>query len=328
VQTGDYETALTLIAEGKARLLAVALRQQSLEFAATERARLDALKLEIRGLASETQKQGAERFQALERITALRREQETLIAAAEARRAPAGGIKALVHSVLPKGGAMVTPILTRVGGKLVIVTAADGNAVITVLDLPNLTTETLDVLLRSWFNAYNVQYLPQKEQDQHIGEWLDAIRGLGPSLWDLLGGTLHKALVEHGVKPGARLLWLPAGALGLVPLGLAQGPDGQRLSGIYEISATPSLVTHAAATQQLAHAPTPSLAAAINPSGDIPELALPFTEVEGALVAAHFRQVPRVVLDKSNATTHLVLAALKGKSYWHISSHGQFDWED
>src|SRR5262249_41566612 len=91
---------------------------------------------------------------------------ERLCAAAEAGGAPAGGIKALVHSVLPKGGAMVTPILTRVGGKLVIVTAADGNAVITVLDLPNLTTETLDVLLRSWFNAYNVQYLPQKEQGE------------------------------------------------------------------------------------------------------------------------------------------------------------------
>src|SRR5262249_4897374 len=101
-QTGDYETALTPIAGGKARLLAGTLRQRTRGFTARERARLDALKLEIRGLASETQKQGAERFQALERITALRREQETLIAAAEARRAPAGGIKALVHSVLPK----------------------------------------------------------------------------------------------------------------------------------------------------------------------------------------------------------------------------------
>ena len=186
----------------------------------------------------------------------------------------------------------------------------------------------LNVLLRRWFSAYEVQYLPLKEQEQRIGEWLGAIRGLGPSLWDLLGGTLHKALVDHGVKPGARLLWLPAGALGLLPLGLAQGPDGQHLGDIYEISATPSLEAHAAAAQQLAPAPAPSLAAAINPTGDIPKLALPFTEVEGALVASHFGQLPRVVLDKSNATPRIVLAALKGKTYWHISSHGQFDWEN
>jgi hypothetical protein len=184
----------------------------------------------------------------------------------------------------------VTPIITKVGGKLMIVTAGDGDTVITVLGLPNLTSETLNVLLRGCLDAYDVQHLPQKRQDQRIGDWLGAIRGLGPNLWDLLSGSLHKALVEHGVKSGARLLWLPAGALGLLPLGLDQGPDGQRLGDIYEISVTPSLEAHVAAAQQLAHASAPSLAAALNPTGDIPKLALPFTEVEGALIASYFGQ--------------------------------------
>jgi len=144
-QTGDNQTVLSLITEGKARLLEVALGQQSLVFTDSERARVEALKLEIYGLSVETQKRGAERSHALERITVLRREQDMLIAVGEARRAPAGGTMALVRSVLPERGAIVTPIITKVGAKLVIVTAADGDAVVTVLGLANLTTKTLNV---------------------------------------------------------------------------------------------------------------------------------------------------------------------------------------
>jgi UDP-N-acetylmuramyl pentapeptide synthase len=64
--------------------------------------------------------------------------------------------------------------------------------------------------------------------------------------------------------------------------------------------------------------------AAINPTGDIAELSLPFNVVEGALVAAHFGKGGCVLVDKSNANPAIVLAALKGKSYWHISRHGIF----
>jgi hypothetical protein len=45
-------------------------------------------------------------------------------------------------------------------------------------------------------------------------------------------------------------------------------------------------------------------------------------------VAKHFAGKPTVLLDKSTASPELVLEALKGKSYWHFSSHGQFKWSD
>jgi hypothetical protein len=51
-QTGDNQTTLSLLTEGNTRLPAVALRQQSLVFTATERASIDALKLEIRACPS------------------------------------------------------------------------------------------------------------------------------------------------------------------------------------------------------------------------------------------------------------------------------------
>ena len=60
----------------------------------------------------------------------------------------------------------------------------------------------------------------------------------------------------------------------------------------------------------------------------IPELSLPFTEVEGAIVASRFKGKPLVKLDRSSATPEVVLAGLKGKTYWHFASHGLFDWDD
>jgi len=91
-------------------------------------------------------------------------------------------------------------------------------------------------------------------------------------------------LEQRGVKQGARIVWMPSGALGLLPLGLAHGPQSTiRFGEKYELVTAPSLDALAQAIRQAAQAQSPSLAAIVNPTGD-----LPFTEVEGALVAAHF----------------------------------------
>jgi len=132
-----------------------------------------------------------------------------------------------------------------------------------------------------------------------------------------------------GLKRGARLIWLPAGALGLLPLGLAREPaSGRQFIDAYEIAYAPSLEALSSASRQLAQASDASLVAAVNPTGSLPKLNLPFAEIEGALVASHFAGRSVIRLDKSNATPEAVLAALKGKSYWHFSSHGYFDWSD
>jgi hypothetical protein len=122
------------------------------------------------------------------------------------------------------------------------------------------------------------------------------------------------------VTPGARLIILPTGALGLLPLGLAQDPaTGRRLVETYELVEAPSLDALAAANRRIATPAPSTLAVVINPTGLIPDLALPFTETEGTLVAGHFKPAAMVVLDKSNAGPEAVLAALKDKSYWHFT---------
>ena len=137
--------------------------------------------------------------------------------------------------------------------------------------------------------------------------------------------VLDAALKERGIKAGARLVWLPTGALGILPLGLAQDPvTKRRLADDYEIVYAPSLETLVTADEQIANPTTATLAAIINPTGD-----LSGAEKEGKLVASHFPgKKQRTVLERGAATPEAVLAALKGKTHWHFASHGTFSWQD
>jgi hypothetical protein len=365
-QAGDGAKALELASESKARLLAVSLRLQGLSLPAGKRARLEAVRDSIRQQShAYDSASGLDRSAALEKLAALRGELLALMQEAgkgEARSA--GGIMAGAAGLVPAGGAIVVPIVTDIGGKLLIVTKGVASGGVrpsgsdtmgkspeptnksagptvsdpkgltpAVIDLPELTAQRLGRLMRGdgkvgasggWLGAFNVQYLPERERNARMGEWAGAIERIGPELWGLFAGRLHAALQERGLKPGARIVWLPTSALGLLPIGLAEAPaGGVRFGATYEISVAPSLEALAEAARQVATARPPSLAAIANPTGD-----LPFTEVEAALVASHFTARPRIAIDKASATPAAVLAALGDKSYWHFASHGFFNWRD
>src|SRR5262249_45312658 len=145
----------------------------------------------------------------------------------------------------------------------------------------------------------------------------------------LLGKRIDAALGRAGIKPGARLIWLPTGSLGILPLGLAQDPaTKRRLADSYEIVYAPSLAALTEAEPQIAKAAPATLVAVANPRSDLPSASLPAAEQEGELVASHFRAKARTVLEGSSATPDAVLAALKGKTYWHFATHGTFSWDN
>jgi CHAT domain-containing protein len=145
---------------------------------------------------------------------------------------------------------------------------------------------------------------------------------IGPELWRLFGGKLDAALREHGVKRGTRLVWLPSGWLGILPLGLAQDPASKRrLADEYQIVYAPSLEALTAGNDLVANPKRATLAAVVNPTGD-----LPGTEKEAAFVASHFTSADRTVLEGAAATPEGVLVGLKGKTYWHFATHGTFSW--
>jgi CHAT domain-containing protein len=86
----------------------------------------------------------------------------------------------------------------------------------------------------------------------------------------------------------------------------------------------PSLEALTAAREWIVKAvPAASLGLIVNPTSD-----LPGAEKEGKVVASHFPAAARVVKERGEATPSAVLAALKGKSYWHFATHGTFSWED
>ena len=178
-----------------------------------------------------------------------------------------------------EGGAVVMPIVTGLGGKLVVVTAAGDGTRASVVDLPDLTPERLAGVLvgtepgkpAGWIGAYFINYLDGEERSRRWPEWTAAIDGLGPQLWRLFAGRLHAALREGGVKTGTRVFWLPSGWLGILPLGLAQDPASKRrFIDDYEIVYAPSLEALAAAHDAAGKSGPATLAAIVNPTGDLP----------------------------------------------------------
>lgn len=334
IRRGEPEGALEIASEGRARLLAAALKLQTLDVSAEIRKRVDELRGAIRGAQQAVEKaQGLSRAAAIDKQAALRQELLGIVKLASQHGGGQGSALATARNALAGSGALVVPVISELGTSMLVVSAAPGRENISIVDLPDDTSEKLFVLLRGprndprltgWIGAYFINQLPDAEFRRRKSEWLDAIEGVGPDLWRLFGAQLDAALKAGGVRPGARLVFMPPGELGILPLGLAQDPvSKRRLIDDYEIVYVSSLDVLAAAQSQIANPPPQSLAVVINPTGD-----LPGAEKEGKLVASYFASNARTALEGSKATAKSVLAALKGKTHWHFASHGTFSWED
>ena len=277
---------------------------------------------------------GEEGAQAIQFLGTLQKELGELLAEG-VQNNPGTNSLALASRVLSSGGALVVPNFYRCRREVLIVTRAGERAKLSVINLPNLTPIKLRAIVwgqadakqvGGWFGAYNIQYLSEIEYSMRVHEWLDAINSIGPQLWRLFGAATVKELQRLGVRRGARVILLPSGPLGLLPLGLAENRSmNRRFAELYEFVETPSLVALSDAADRVSKRNDLSLAAIINPTGEIERLALPFAEIEGTFVASHFPIETTAIRTKSNASPEAALAALAHKAYWHISSHGFFD---
>ena len=332
VQMGANETALQVASEGRARLLSVALKLQTLQLPPEKRQQLDELRTAIHtGEQAVETAQGAARGEALEKLVGWRKQLLDLIAGSGGDAGSLGSALEEAREIANANTVIAMPVVTHFGGKILLIGGGRSKAV-SVVDLPDLTTERISAVLvgaeegktAGWIASYFIHYFDPDETKRRWPEWLDAVDKLGPQLWALLGGQLDKALKAQGVKRGTRLVWMPPGWLGILPLGLAQDPASKRrLADDYEIVYAPSLDALAGAQRRIAKTAPATLAAVINPTGD-----LPGSEKEGAIVASHFSDGARTLLEREDATPEAVLAALKGKTYWHFASHGTFSWQD
>jgi CHAT domain-containing protein/tetratricopeptide (TPR) repeat protein len=333
LQRGETEKAFELADEGRARLLAVALKLQATDLPADQRRRLDDLQEAIRtGQEAADAAHGSERAVAIDKLIALRRELFALVDSGSKGSGSPMPALAEARRIAAAGGTVVMPVVTDFGGKLLILGPTRTGKSLAVLDVPALSTKSLSELLvgsksapnSGWIGAYFVNYLEGPEAERRWPEWIAGIDRIGPELWQLFGGKLDAALKERGANGGTRLVWLPSGWLGILPIGLARDPASKRrFADDYKIVYAPSLEALAAGDDLAANPKRATLAAVVNPTGD-----LPGTEKEIGFVAFHFTNADRTVLEGAAATPDSVLASLKGKTYWHFATHGGFSWTD
>jgi CHAT domain-containing protein/tetratricopeptide (TPR) repeat protein len=326
-EIGENEQAFALACEGRARLLATALRLRRLDLPAAENAHVDELRTSIREQSRLLEQvDGLQRTETLDRLAALRSELAGLVAKSEARSGKDDPM-AEAERICADGTVIVAPVVTEVGGKLFIVAPTSEprhRPRLVVVDVPALTSGRMKTLMRAnegWLSAFasDIAWAERKRRS------VRAVEGVGAQLWTLVAEPLEAALEKLGVAPDAPLAFLPSSGFGLLPLGLAKDPSSnRRLIERREIVYAPSLAALDPANAARRHGQEeagPSLAAVINPTGD-----LIYASIEGALAASGFTD--RVMLDQSNATPAAVFAALKGKDHWHFATHGVFDLEE
>jgi CHAT domain-containing protein/tetratricopeptide (TPR) repeat protein len=335
---GDLRRAFDLFEDGKARLLSLSLRIDTLSLTAEQRVRRNELVAKIQSAErSYRLTAGVEKTAFLAELAELRRQLAELIRSHEGAEAAAtAGPLDRLTSFLQQHRAVVAPVVTDEGGMVFVATARDGAIRLSSREVPNLTRRAVAEFARGtesstelsgWFGAYQANYVSRFAGRKKWQAWLDAIDGLGPALWNIAGRGIAQALSAAGVAPGAEVIVIPQGTLGILPLGLAQDPvTERRLMDDYVVTYVPS-VTALAAIEERLRASRPqaaaSLAAVINPTSD-----LKFSAIEGALVEGHFAPSDRVILEGDAATVSAVLETLKGRTYWHFASHGKFNWMD
>jgi CHAT domain-containing protein/tetratricopeptide (TPR) repeat protein len=332
-ELGEAEKALDLLEAGRARLLRAALGLDALALPDADRNRLAALRAALPELEAQLQTvTGDERLAILkaleEKRNAIERIISSRLAATTSDPLHASGT-ALAASVLQDYGAIVAPVVTELGTKLLVATRGNAQPSITVLGLGDLTGGVLQQFIRGSMDNDELggrlaAYIGMARGDAPDADkrFNDAVRDLGPSLWRMIGSRIVEALAKAGVLPDARIVWLPNGALGLLPIGLA-GADAGKASLLdrHTLVVAPSLAALERSRRRLQSDPAPaSLAGAINPTGD-----LAFTELEGAAVASYFRADAHL-LYAGGAQRDAVLAALKTAGYWHFATHGTFLW--
>ena len=151
--------------------------------------------------------------------------------------------------------------------------------------------------------------------------WERAIERVGDRLWSLFGRTIVEALREAGVSEGGRVLWIPEGDLGLIPVGLArETATGKRFMELYEITTIPDLSAYLTAKRAGLGRKTriTSLTGLFNPRGDLPSAEAEAVLVKAAGLPGGVRKLP------PGSTGEQILANLRPEPVWHFATHGSF----
>jgi len=238
-------------------------------------------------------------------------------------------------SAIPKGGAIVAPIVTDVGTAVFVVKAGSqrvGPGDVVWID--EFTIETLDHILvgtpgkednTGWLSAYFRRKLDKRN-------WQRVIVDMGSTLWRALLEPVDARLATMALEVEAQLILLLPPGLNTLPLHSSWRNQQGRLRYAlddYTISYCPSMTVLLHATrrlrtyEQLPMDRKPSLLIVANP-----DLTLPFADIEGHAIASLGRPPQTTLLCGKSASWPAVLAAHKKQAYIHFACHGSYNPED
>jgi CHAT domain-containing protein/tetratricopeptide (TPR) repeat protein len=337
LRLGRYGDALVQLEAGKTRLLALAVALTAIKLESLDPELREAIESQRENIRKLRQAREAEKerdpqlglvFEDSHFVAALakaRADLKQLLKQARAQQ-PSLNLTSLslqeILALIPKGGALVAPVITSQGSAVFIV--PHGVKKITtrhVLCLDGFSTVSLSALLSGsegqpgWLRAYT----DAKGSPSALELAIDAVTAL---LWDQLVGKISERLQRLKVR---HVLFLPQGGLGLLPLHAAWrmvGGERRYLSDDFEVVYAPSAYALDAARRRVA-SQSGRVALVIGVSQYEQFNDLPYTGSEAQAIAGLFETEP--LLD-STAPPDAIIRRVGGTHYLHLACHGVFAW--
>ena len=230
--------------------------------------------------------------------------------------------------LLPRGSALVAPVVSPVGGLVLVIPAGQTPSEEHVVRLPGLTYELLDRWMKpsadggGWSETY-AQARADPSADAQA-EWDSVIAETTSRLWTELMSHVADKLAELGLRPGASILLTAPGYLSVLPLHAAwrDTDEGPRpFNADWVVSYIPSAGVHSAITRRssVRTARNASLLLVSDPTEDLPFARLETETIDETWTGASaslvgVRASRAAVLDSLATATHL-----------HFACHGIFE---
>lgn len=322
VQADRPMEALRYVDQMQARLLGRRLGYSLLDLPEDKSSLVDAYRREKREL--ETRLDAPEMFHrrpVIERIIKLKELISKLTSQSDEGTAHA--FSEHLNSLLNDETALVVPVISSIGGAILLVTSENEKIDVTRIEANN------EILLKQPFNGTDDGWLAHYER-AHSGEdgseLDDLIETTFSRLRELFWGELASRLGTQ-VSPGAnKLVLVPYGPTALIPWAAGPLADARGLLvDEFEISITPSIKSLAAARAQSKAKVRSGLALiATDPStlsiGSDGHFDSECNFIKNCARDAKF-------LTRPKGEKQSVLSAISGASVWHFPGHGEFDAE-
>jgi tetratricopeptide (TPR) repeat protein len=340
LKQGDFGGAIVRLEQGRARGLAEAIALHDADLSALSevnrnrvlqaRTALREVQTEIQSSAQPRRRSDAELGQLLREQWARLRESIDAARAERPEFMPTGLSLEGILDLVPERGALVAPLVTPQGGAVVVLTSGlDEISNDHVVALDELNERAIgDWLDPAESDAGWIRQLFDSRYPDGLKAWIAALERYTETFWSALMEKIHNRLLLLGLQPGATVLFMLPGWLGLLPLHAARrkvGGGHRTFLDDWVVSYVPSAYALSVGRRRLQDARRygGQTLIVVDPTSD-----LDFARVEGDAIAELGGAQPIQKLEGADASRDEVIQSISGSSFVHFACHGFYDWND